>query len=145
MDKKIKIGIMGVGMIGDVHIKNIRKDGRGEVIWIASRTQKTLDRKMKKFGISQGTLDYREILQDPQVEAVIIASPPHTHTEMTLATLEAGKHLLLEKPMAISYEGIRQITEAVKKHPQQLVLECSCRHTRVHGETHVSTPEESCY
>ncbi|MEJ2629319.1 MAG: Gfo/Idh/MocA family oxidoreductase, partial [bacterium] len=131
MDKKIKIGIMGVGMIGDVHIKNIRKDGRGKVIWIASRTQKTLDRKMKKFDISQGTLDYREILQDPQVEAVIIASPPHTHSEMALAALEAGKHILLEKPMAISYEEVKQITTAVRKHPEQLVLECSCRHARL--------------
>jgi predicted dehydrogenase len=129
--KKLNIGLIGAGMIGDVHIRTCRQDGRGEVAWLAAATAETLGRKMKAHGIPKGTLDYREILSDPKVEAVIIASPPHTHLEMTLAALDAGKHILLEKPMCIHPEEAVRIVKAVEAHPGLVVLECSCRHARL--------------
>jgi predicted dehydrogenase len=131
MPPLINIGIIGAGMIGDVHVKTAHADGRGEVTWLAARTRETLDRKMKANGVSRGTLDFREILADPKVDAVVIASPPHTHAEMTLAALDAGKHILLEKPMCIHPDEAKRIVAAVREHPNQVVLECSCRHARL--------------
>ena len=78
MSKKLNLGIIGAGMIGDVHIKNIRKDGRGEVTWIATRTEKTLNEKLNKYHIANGTLNYEDMLKDDSIDAVVIASP-HQH------------------------------------------------------------------
>jgi len=128
---KLKIGIIGAGMIGDVHIKNIRKDGRAAVKWIATRTQKTLDEKIKKFDLQHGTRDYKEILDDPEVDAVLISAPPFTHYEMLKNSLEAGKHVLMEKPLAPNSEEVEAMVAEVEKYPELTVLECSCRHARL--------------
>ncbi len=131
MNNKIQIGLIGAGMIGDVHIDRIRKDGRGEVTWIASRTEETLQKKLKDFAIPNGTIDYREMLQDSNLDAIIIASPPFTHLQMVEDCLKAGKHVLLEKPMVISQEELQKLLQIVHDYPEQIVLECSCRHTRL--------------
>lgn len=131
MSKKINIGLIGAGMISDVHIQNIRKDGRAEVTWIAARTNETLEAKMRKHGIEQGTLDYREMLNDKSLDAMIIASPPHTHLAMLKDALAAGKHVLLEKPMVPNRQELVELVDEVQKHPNLLVLECSCRHARL--------------
>jgi predicted dehydrogenase len=127
----LRVGVLGAGMIGDVHVDRIRKDGRAEVTWIAARTEKTLRRKQRAHSIPNATLDYREVLADATVGAVVIAGPPHTHLEMTLAALEAGKHILLEKPMVVSRAQMEQVLSAARCHPEQVVLECSCRHARL--------------
>lgn len=131
MINKVNIGLIGAGMIGDVHIQTARIDGRAEIIWLAERNRDVLDAKMAKHGIAHGTQDYHEILNDPAVDAVIIASPPHTHAQMALDVLHAGKHLLLEKPMCITQEELRQVLDAVQAHPRLVALECSCRHARL--------------
>lgn len=131
MINKLNIGLIGAGMIGDVHIENVRKDGRAEVTWIAARTEETLQAKMKKHQIDQGTLDYRELLNDRSLDAVIIASPPHTHLAILKDALAAGKHVLLEKPMVPNRQELEQLIAEVEKHPNLLVLECSCRHARL--------------
>lgn len=128
---KINIGLIGAGMIGDVHIQNIRKDGRADVTWIAARTEQTLRTKMEKHEIDHGTLDYWEMLKDRSLDAVIIASPPNTHLAMLKDALTAGKHVLLEKPMVPNRQELDELVAAVEKHPNLLVLECSCRHARL--------------
>lgn len=115
MSNKLNIGLIGAGMIGDVHIENIRKDGRAEVTWIAARTQGTLQAQMKKHQIDQGTLDYRELLNDRSLDAVIIASPPHTHLAILKDALAAGKHVLLEKPMVPNRQELEQLIAEVEK------------------------------
>jgi predicted dehydrogenase len=131
MSRPLKLGLIGAGMIGDAHIRSARADGRADFVHIAARTKETLTAKMKTHGIAKGTLDYREVLADPSVEAVVIATPPHLHPGMTAAALDAGKHILLEKPMAADPAGVARIVSAVRAHPDRIVLECSCRHARL--------------
>jgi predicted dehydrogenase len=130
MSEHITIGIIGAGMIGDVHINTIRNDGRGKVKWIAAATDETLLKKLSKHDIKHGTLDYNDILNDPEVDAVVIASPPFTHLEMTFAAIESGKHILLEKPMTVNMNESNQIIEKAKNY-SKVLLECSCRHARL--------------
>lgn len=129
--KKMKIGVIGAGMIGDVHIHNFKKDGRAEVTWIATQTEKTLKTKLKKHHIQKGTTRYQDILTDPSINAVVIASPPFTHLEMLKNALNAGKHILLEKPLVANRNELEELIEVVELYPDLLVLECSCRHTRL--------------
>jgi predicted dehydrogenase len=130
-NKKVKIGLIGAGMIGDAHINAVRRDGRGEVAWIASRTEQTVQAKQKDFGIPNATTRYREMLKDPDLDAIIIAAPPFSHRAMLKEALEAGKHVLLEKPMATTREELDEIQNVVSRYPEKYVLECSCRHTRL--------------
>lgn len=131
MSDKLKIGVIGAGMIGDVHISNIQKDGRGEVTWIATRTQETLDKKLKQFNILNGTLDYKEMLADDTLNVVIIATPPHLHFPVLKDALEAGKDVVLEKPLALNVKEIDASVELVAQYPDRTVVECSCRHARL--------------
>ncbi len=130
-DQKLNVGVIGAGMIGDVHIENFRRDARAAVTWIASRTPETLNKKVKKHHIPNGTLNYKELLDDPSLDAVVIASPPFTHAQMVCDALDAGKHILLEKPLAADIKDVQTIVDKTKQHPDLLVLECSCRHARL--------------
>jgi predicted dehydrogenase len=131
MNRKLYIGVIGAGMIGDVHIDCIHKDGRAEVTWIASRKEKTLRLKREKFGIPNSTTDYRECLNDPSLDAVVIASPPYTHLRMIKDALRKGKHILLEKPMVVNRSELGALQDAVAQNPDPIILECSCRHARL--------------
>ncbi len=124
-----KIGIIGSGMIAKQHIDNIRKDGRGEVIWICNTTEAVLERKKEEFQIPKGTTNYKDILADSEVDAVIIATPPFNHGAIMKDALQAEKHILIEKPVCINEKELSEILEEAKKHPQLVVLECSCRHS----------------
>jgi len=128
---RLKIGVIGAGMIGDVHIDCIRRDGRAEVSWIATRSADSLRQKLTRHAIANGTRDYRRLLADRQVAAVIIASPPATHFGMAIDALRAGKHVLLEKPMVRTRAELARLLSEVARHPRQVVLECSCRHARL--------------
>ncbi|MFP4547395.1 MAG: Gfo/Idh/MocA family protein [Fidelibacterota bacterium] len=130
-DKKFNIGIIGAGMIGDVHLENILRDGRGEVTWIATRTEKTLNKKLQKYNIANGTTDYRELLQDDDLDAVIIAAPPFVHLAMFEAALKAGKHIVIEKPLAANRADMEQMVKIAAQYPDLMILECSCRHARL--------------
>jgi len=128
---KYNIGIIGAGMYGKVLIRHLQTDKRANITWVNSASEGTTRSAAKEFGISKWTLDYREILSDSAVDAVVIATPPYLHAEQVEAALAAGKHVLLEKPIAESLESVRQIVKAVEAAPDRIVLEASCRHTRL--------------
>jgi predicted dehydrogenase len=131
MPRKLNVAVIGAGMIGDVHVDRIRKDGRGEVTWLVARTDRTVTEKLAKHNVARGTTDYRDALDDGAVDAVVIATPPDTHLEILVDALAAGKHVLLEKPMVTTRPQLRRLLAVVKRHPRQVVLECSCRHARL--------------
>ena len=126
-----KLGIIGAGMYGKMLIRGFQQDERARILWANSASEATTRAAAEEFGIPKWTLDYREVLADPDVHAVVIATPPYLHAEQLEAALAAGKNVLLEKPMAESRESVRRILEIAAKHPGQVVLEASCRHTRL--------------
>jgi predicted dehydrogenase len=127
--KKHKLGIIGAGMYGKVLMRCFRQDDRAEIVWVNSASEGTTKLAAEEFGIEKWTLDYREILADPEVDAVVIATPPYLHVEQLSAALSARKHVLLEKPLAESSESVKKTVSAVDQAPEQIVLEASCRHT----------------
>jgi predicted dehydrogenase len=129
--EKYKLGIIGAGMYGKVLMRCFRADPRAEIVWVNSASEATTKAAAQEFGIEQWTLDYREILADPAVDAVVIATPPYLHAEQLSAALSAGKHVLLEKPMAESLQSVRKIVAAAEQSPGLVVLDASCRHTRL--------------
>src|SRR5438270_8015261 len=100
--RKIKTAVLGTGFMGRVHTEGIRRLGNVEVSAIAGSS----DEKAKKFatevGVARSTGDYRTLLKDPEIEAVHVCTPNSLHFPMAKAALEAGKHVLCEKPLATS-------------------------------------------
>ncbi|MEZ4671732.1 MAG: Gfo/Idh/MocA family oxidoreductase [Anaerolineae bacterium] len=95
------IGIIGAGSYGESHAQALAEVTNAKLV-AASRTNvSALDAFVQKFG-GRGYADYRDLLADDSVAAVVIATPHHLHTEIAIAAAHAGKHILLEKPMAPS-------------------------------------------
>lgn len=128
---KYNLGIIGAGMYGKMMMQRFQKDERANITWVNAASEATTRAAAEEFGVEKRTLDYHEILADPAVDAVVIATPPYLHADQLEAALAAGKDVLLEKPMAESPESVRRIVKAVGSAPERVVLEASCRHTRL--------------
>ena len=83
-------------------IPGMRRGRRSEVVAIASRDRRTAERVAADLGIPRAHGSYEALLADPGVEAVYIPLPNHLHAEWTIAAAEAGKHVLCEKPLALT-------------------------------------------
>lgn len=129
--KRYNLGIIGAGMYGKVLMKYFQQDERANITWVNSASEATTKSAAEEFGVEKWSTDYRDVLTDPAVEAVVIATPPYLHAEQMEAALAAGKHVLLEKPIVESRESLERIVKAVEAAPSQIVLEASARHTRL--------------
>ena len=129
--KTYNLGIIGAGMYGKVLMNCFRQDERANITWVNSASEATTKFAAEEFGIQNWTLDYREVLADPTVDAVVISTPPYLHAEQLIAALESGKHVLIEKPLAESLESVKKIVSAVERAKELIVLDASCRHTRL--------------
>jgi len=129
---KYNLGIIGAGMYGQMLMRAFQKDlRRANITWVNSASKATTKSAAEEFGVEKWSTEYRDVLNDPNVDAVVIATPPFVHAEQLEESLKAGKHVLLEKPIAESRESLERIVKAVESAPSLKVLEASCRHTRL--------------
>ncbi len=97
-----KIGLMGFGEIGRAHAAALAEVAEAELVAIADPSEAAV-KAAKESGV-KAFADYRDLLADPDIEAVVIATPDHLHAEPAIAAARAGKHILLEKPIAPTLE-----------------------------------------
>ena len=129
--KSYNIGVIGAGWIARAHMDFLQETGRANITWIAARNPENLERVRSDYNIPNKTRDYHDILNDRAVEVVLIATPPDTHREMFIETMKAGKHFLLEKPMALTREELKEMMEVKEQFPGLIAMECSGRHSRL--------------
>ncbi|MER9464821.1 Gfo/Idh/MocA family oxidoreductase [Mesorhizobium sp. M0482] len=108
----IGIGIIGAGDFGAAHARAIREVGNIRLVASCRGNTDALERFTAEYG-GRGYTDWRKLLDDKEVDAVLIASPHHLHAEMAIGAAKAGKHILLEKPMAPTVAACDAITAAV--------------------------------
>ncbi len=125
------IGIIGAGMYGKVLLRWLQQSGRARVTWVTSASEVTARAAAQEFNVPNWTTDYRVLLADPELDAVVIATPPYLHEEHFRAAVAAGKHVLLEKPLAESPASLDKIVETARQAQGRVILEASCRHTRL--------------
>jgi predicted dehydrogenase/threonine dehydrogenase-like Zn-dependent dehydrogenase len=107
----IRLAIVGAGGFAKgMHLPNIEKlSDRYHIQAIVSRSGHNAIATAKQFGANYGTTDYQQTLLDPDVDAVLIATRHHLHTEMVLQALQAGKHVMVEKPLACNESDLEKI------------------------------------
>ena len=111
----IRVGIIGAGFWGGKHADAIKALSNVKLVAANRTNSAALDEFVSEYG-GAGYTDYRELLDNPQVDAVVIATPHHMHTRIVLDAAKAGKHILLEKPIAPNLEECDQILQAVTEH-----------------------------
>lgn len=116
MDKKIKLGIIGAGRIGKLHAENVIFNiNYVEVKAISDLYADKIKDWAVGLGIKNVYADYKEILNDPEIDAVMICSSTDTHSQITIEAANAGKHIFCEKPIDYDLDRIYAALEAVKK------------------------------
>jgi predicted dehydrogenase len=116
----INIGIIGYGYWGPNLVRNFAETRGATVAAVADLDTEKLAIVNRRFPAVKTTTDYRELLADPAIDAIAIATPVSTHFELGLAALRAGKHLWLEKPMTETSQQARRLVDEAEK--RQLVL-----------------------
>lgn len=116
MEKNINIGVIGYGYWGPNLVRNFVETPGAQVKTVSDFKPELLAKVQARYPNIQVTTDCQDIFNDPKIDAVAIATPVSTHFDLALAALQAGKHLLVEKPMTVSSEqAMRLIEEAEKR------------------------------
>ena len=112
----VTVGIIGAGRIGKVHttsICNIVKNATIKTIADPFMNEETAN-WAKSMGITNTTKDYKEILADPEIDAVLICSSTNTHSPISVEAIKAGKHVFCEKPIDHDIDKIKEVIDALK-------------------------------
>jgi predicted dehydrogenase len=121
---KIRFGVLSTARIGlEKVIPAMQRGARTEVAAIASRDLARAQAAAGRLGIPQAYGSYEELLAAPTVEAVYIPLPNHLHVRWSIAALEAGKHVLCEKPIGLSAAEGQTLVDAARAHPRLKVME----------------------
>ncbi|HEV3014023.1 MAG TPA: Gfo/Idh/MocA family oxidoreductase, partial [Actinomycetota bacterium] len=97
---RLRIALVGTGWIMDFHARAVLEHPGAELVAAANWREPSLRRLADRHGIARTTTDWRALATDPAVDAVVIGTPNALHAPQAIAFLEAGKHVLVEKPMA---------------------------------------------
>ena len=122
MNQKVRIGIIGLGGISVVHVPYMRQNERAELTAICDIDEPWLRYEKERLGVKYAYADYRDLINNPEIDAVIICLPTYLHAEATIASLNAGKHVLCQKPMACSAAEARAMCAASEKAGKKLMI-----------------------
>jgi predicted dehydrogenase len=111
----VRVAIIGAGKVSDYHhVPAIRLDSRATLVAACDADANLLQQRRGDWGIEKVTTDYEAICRDPEVDAVVIATPNFTHRPMALAAAAAGKHIMCEKPLGLNAGEVREMYEAAR-------------------------------
>ena len=114
-ERPLRVGVIGVGMGAAVHVPAVMHMAETELIAVCARRTGRAVAIAAQYEIPLVTTDFRQVVNESSIEAVIIATPPHLHHQMVIAALEAGKHVLCETPMARSLAESRDMAKMAAK------------------------------
>lgn len=125
---KLRFGVIGLRNFGrGAHIKGIEANDNAELVAVCDVLADLAEQTGKEHGVDFYT-DYKELLKRDDIDAVTVATPDQVHEEITVAALRAGKHVLCEKPMALSVEKCINMINASKESGKKLMVGQICRY-----------------
>ncbi|MFO1313542.1 MAG: Gfo/Idh/MocA family oxidoreductase [Burkholderiales bacterium] len=119
----IRIGIIGYGYWGPNLLRNFSELPGATAVAVADLDPKRLELVQKRYPAVKTTTNFQELLNDPEIDAIAIATPVSTHFELGMAALKAGKHLWIEKPVAETSLQARKLNEEAEKRKRVLFVD----------------------
>lgn len=112
----IKIGIIGAGRIGKVHLQSITYHVKNAVVTAIADPfmNEETEAFVKSMGVEKISKDYKDIINDPEIDAVMVCSSTDTHSSISVEAINAGKHVFCEKPVDHSIEKIQAVADALE-------------------------------
>ena len=119
----LRIGIVGLGRMGQRHAEQLALRTRGARL-VAACSPLDIERAWaaRELGVAALYNDFAALLRDPQVQAVVIATPTTLHAEQMIAALEAGKHVFCEKPLALDVAACERVEAVAHQHPDLVAM-----------------------
>ena len=111
----LRVAIVGCGRISGLHALGYRGLEDARIVAVCDTKRKNGSAKAKAWGVDKVYTNYQELLADPEVDLVELLVPHHLHAEMTVTACEAGKHVSVQKPMALSVAEADQMIEAAER------------------------------
>ena len=125
MDNKLRIGVIGVGQIGQVHLDNYKAIPEVEVVAIADMNEPHARNVAGRNGIPDSYADFHDLLTRPDIQAVDVCLHNNLHMPVSVAALQAGKHVYCEKPMAGSYRDAEVMFQTARAQGLKLSIQLS--------------------
>jgi len=129
--KTVGMGIIGLGLISLSHLSGFQKAEGSRLVIVCDNDQHKLERVQSSFGV-RGTTDYREVLRDREVDAVALLLPHQLHHAIAKEALEAGKHVLVEKPFTIHESEAAELIDLAKRKGLTIALAENTRFVRAY-------------
>lgn len=119
----IKFGVVGTGWVAGEYLQAIQAREDSEVYAVLSRDEHYARERMNELGIDTRIYtDYAAMVADPEIDAIVLCSTPGLRPEQMMLAAKHGKHLVIEKPMAMNRESLFQMAEVLEKHPVKTVV-----------------------
>ena len=127
-NKVLNWGLLSTARINSALIPPLRASKRNQLAAVASRTQPAADEYAREWEISRTYGSYEALLADPEIDVIYNPLPNHLHAEWTIKAVEAGKHVLCEKPLALSVNEVDAVQTAARKHGRVVMEAFMYRH-----------------
>jgi predicted dehydrogenase len=128
---EIRIGVVGLGWVAGTHIEAFRQVEGARVAAVCSRRPQDQAALERRFGLPlKACQDYQEMLADPDLDVIDICTPHPLHPEQAIAAARAGKHLIIEKPLAITWESAKALRDAVLHSGVKVCVCFECRFSK---------------
>ena len=133
--KKLNIGIVGAGRIGKVHAQSIVYHiPEAQVVMVTDVVGDAAKALAEQYGIERWSTDYMDIVNAPDIDAVLVCSPTPTHADISIAAMKAGKHVFCEKPVDLTIEKIKQTAKVAEETGRKLQIGFNRRFDHNHGK-----------
>lgn len=120
---KIGIGLIGSGNFArSTILPNLTKIDDFELVGLSTSGSTSAGQTIKKYNFKYSTTDYKKLLEDKDIDLIIISTPHNTHAKFAIEALDAGKHVYIEKPLAINMEQLEKVKEAYERNTQHLIV-----------------------
>ena len=121
--KTINVGVIGCGYWGPNLIRNFVDNDSAKLRWICDVDERRLTDMLRRYPFAQTTTDYQKLVSDSELDAVAVVTPVATHFSIASEFLRAGKHVLLEKPLAATVQQSEQLVELAEKNARTLMVD----------------------
>jgi len=145
------IAVIGTGYIGGEHIKAIAAHPTAQLRTICTtpRSESIAQDMKSTYGAKQISTDYGSVISDPEVDVVYLCTPNSQHVDQAVTALNAGKHVFVEKPLAVTIQDCKKIVDAAKHSDKQVMVGHGARFSNIfetiHHLVHSDTLGEACF